>query len=272
MTRPTPVLLAALTAMLLVPADDARPLHGLDALVWVQTSAEYRANVRQTWRTVQWSIDDALTGDAPCAVLADEKPGDGAALPPAIIVDVDETVLDNSPYQARLAIDGTSFSSKSWTAWVEEAAARPLPGALEALRHAASRGVRVFYVTNRDAEHEEATRRNLAKWGFPLAQTDTVLTCGEKDGWGSDKTSRRRFVAATHRVLLIAGDDLNDFIGARTMSLAERGAVFREYDARWGTSWFMLPNPSYGSWMDAALDGGGDDSTAARLAALDPRR
>lgn len=182
-----------------------------------------------------------------------EQTGDYARLPPAVIVDVDETALDNSPFEARMVRRGIEFEPEAWSAWVEEAAAAPVPGALAFAREADRLGVTVFYVTNRDAPLEAATRRNLAAAGFPLAEgPDVVLARGEREAWTSDKASPRAAVAERFRVLLVVGDDLGDFAPAR-VPLEERAALVRNHADRWGERWIVLPNPMYGSWQSALV-------------------
>ena len=125
----------------------------------------------------------------------------------------------------------------------------------------------MFYVTNRDHDLEEATRANLKRHGFPLREgVDTLLTRGEKEGWGSDKTSRRRAIAASYRVLMILGDDFNDFTAAAAGSPADRRSSVADRADWWGRKWFMLPNPSYGSWQRALLQPGDPDPAERRRA------
>jgi len=112
--------------------------------------------------------------------------------------------------------------------------------------------VRAFYVTNRDAEQEEATIANLTRLGFP-ATGETVLCRGEKPGWGSEKTPRRQEIAATHRILLLIGDDLGDFLPGVRTTVEKRAELARPYESNWGKKWFLLPNPGYGSWEDAMV-------------------
>jgi 5'-nucleotidase (lipoprotein e(P4) family) len=236
--------------------------------LWVQTSVEWRAACRQTFLAAQRTLDAALAD--PAWTAAPEQSGAGPArlreLPPAVIVDVDETVLDNSPGQARQVKAGSGFDLKMWTQWVSESQAEPLPGALGFARVASARGITIFYVTNRDAQHEAATRANLMKHGFPLpAVTDVVLCRGEKPEWSSDKSTRRAFVASTHRILLLVGDDLGDFLsGVRTGS-EKRRMLAAPYEEYWGRKWFMLPNPGYGSWEEALYGEGGAKDPAEQL-------
>jgi len=228
--------------------------ENLNAVLWVQTSAEYRAAARQAFTLAEMALDKALADPAWSAV-AEQDGADFADLPPAVIVDVDETVLDNSPNQARQVLDDRDFATESWHEWVREERARAVPGALAFTRAAAARGVRVFYVTNRRHEVEEPTRRNLAAQGFPLdAAVDTVLTRDERPEWGSDKGSRRAHVAAGHRVLLQIGDNLGDFVSGVNVDRVARQALVESHADYWGRRWILLPNPQYGSW-DGALIG-----------------
>lgn len=240
------------------------------AVSWVQQSAEFRALCAQTFNAGRLMLPRALDDFQWSAALEQATVTGFGNLPPAIIVDVDETVLDNSPYQARLIATGQSFARPSWNEWANQAAAEPLAGAVPFLQHAAQQGVTIFYVTNRSSDLEPATRRNLIACGFPVIDEeimDVVLTLGERDETSSDKSPRRRIVAESHRVLMIFGDDLGDFLSAikptssaATSTAAEirseaddlargRAARSAEFDAWWGTRWFMLPNPSYGSWL-----------------------
>lgn len=126
---------------------------------------------------------------------------------PAIIVDIDETVLDNSPYEARLIVDGEDFTLESWGEWVQEAEAEPIAGAQEFLEKAARRGVEVFYISNRSVEHLKATIQNLAAYDFPYADPEHVLLKGDT----SDKTERRETVKRDYEVALLVGDQMTDF-------------------------------------------------------------
>ena len=246
----------------------------LDATLWLQTSAEYVAMSRQTWAAAKRMLTEALA-DTTWSAALEQRQG-AAELPPAVIVDVDETVLDNSPYAARLIERDDSFTETSWTVWVEEAKARPVPGALEFVRAARELGVEVFYVTNRLANLEEATRRNLDAMGFPQGAADDVhLLLEEREAWGSDKTSRREWVAERYRVLLLAGDDLNDFLPARGLSIDQRAELTERHEDKWGTRWFVFANPTYGSWVSAVLDGlesrSSDSVNRRKLESLEPR-
>ena len=251
----------ALLFLCVVPLT-AQSTDTLNAALWMQTSAEYRASALQAWRSARQSLPHALKDKRWTAALEqrDADPKRLRRMPPAIIVDIDETVFDNSPTQKRFIEQNKGrFDSKLWSQWTAEARARAIPGAGEFLREAGGRGVTVFYVTNRNHEEEPATRRNLSEQGLevrdlPNHQTlrDTLLTRGERPEWTSDKSSRRIAVAMHFRILMLCGDDLNDFLPAR-VAPAERSEKARLYEAWWGERWIILPNPAYGSWEDALL-------------------
>lgn len=226
----------------------------LNAVAWTQTSAERDALCRQIYA-------------AATAAVRVRAPAAGGR-PPAVIVDVDETVLDNSPYQARLVQDQQAFSGETWNAWCREAKAAAIPGAVSFAQACVAQGVRVFYVTNRTVAIEAATRTNLAAQGFPLADgedLDVVLSRGDIDE-ASSKVARRASIGSAYRVVVMVGDDLHDFVDAEPSLDARRHAA-EEHADLWGTAWFLLPNPMYGSW-ERTLTAGEQDAAAAKRAAL----
>jgi acid phosphatase len=236
-------------------------LDALNATLWQQQSMEYRASTLQAWRAAAGALPRALKDKSWTASLEQQAmpAKQWKKLPPAIIVDVDETVLDNSPGQARFLLVGDGrYSANLWQAWTAERRAGSVPGAAQFLKEARERGVTVFYVTNRSKEEAEATRANLEAQGFALVDArgglgDTLLLRGEREEWVSDKTSRRQAVATNYRILMLCGDDLNDFFAAR-VAPAERLAKALPYEGWWGVRWIVLPNPMYGSWEDSLLD------------------
>ena len=246
--------------------------QNLHAALWMQSSAEYEASAMQTYATARRMLDVALAD--PTWTAATEQTAPASSLPTAVILDLDETALDNTTYEARGVVTGLPFTSDRWKAWVAEASAKATPGAAEFLSYAKSRGVTPFYITNRNAGDEEAgTLRNLQKLGYPLSATeDTLLTRGEHaTADRSDKSPRRAYVASKYRVLLLIGDDLNDFTTATGKSIEERDAIIRDTANQWGTRWFILPNPSYGSWEKAASGGkSGCEAFENKVKALRP--
>lgn len=232
------------------------PGHALlNAVLWVQSSAEFRAASIQTFAAARRAIDEALAD--PSRVGAIEEANADPSQPPALVVDVDDTVLDNTPFEARMVQRGITYDDTLWKLWVAEGAAPAMPGATEFLKYAQSRGVTVFYVTNRDEADERAgTLANLQRLGFPLAADGSTLQM-RVDPKVSDKGPRRRQIAEKYRLILLVGDDFNDFANVRSAPWSERDALAREKESWWGTRWFMIPNPMYGSWERAAIGTGG---------------
>jgi len=148
-----------------------------------------------------------------------------------------------------------SYSSESWLSWVLEERATPIPGALEYTRHADAMGVTVIYLTNRRGNMEEATRRNLTDLGFPIDTTfDVVLTREERPEWSrGEKTSRRNYVAEHFRIVALFGDNLGDFVDIDDLGVDQRDDEVYGRRSLWGSHWFMLPNPQYGSWESASF-------------------
>jgi acid phosphatase len=235
--------------------------ENLHAVLWTQTATEYAALTQQTYAAARAALDEALAD--PTWTAAPEQVGmeDYESLPPAVVLDVDETVLDNAAYQARLIEDDALYDRETWSAWVEEEAAPAVPGALEFTRAADSLGITVVYLTNRRGPGEAATRRNLEALGFPIDESfDAVLTRGDLTRTGApefdtgEKGPRRTYVAERFRVLQLFGDNLGDFLSDVETSVEERDALAAPYAGWWGTRWFMFPNPQYGSWEGALFD------------------
>lgn len=221
------------------------------ATLWVQNSAEYKALTSSIYRTATSNLAMALE-DSYWTAYPDQENKSIRKLPPAIILDVDETVLDNSAFQARMIEQGSSFNLEKWNSWVMESKADAIPGAVAFTQKAAEQGVTIFYLTNREAKVEEGTRKNLKELGFPLDENeDRILSNNEQEGWTSAKTQRRAYVAKNYRVLMLFGDDLNDFISAKGITQQKRDQLVSENSDKWNKFWYVLPNPVYGSWESA---------------------
>ncbi|MFN0106750.1 MAG: 5'-nucleotidase, lipoprotein e(P4) family [Bryobacteraceae bacterium] len=236
---------AAVLPIMTQPA--AKPDQNLNATLWVQTSAEYAAVATQTYRAAGVALSVALAD--PHWTAAYEQTNDIRALPAAVILDLDETVLDNSSAQVQLIKTGQSFTDENWTAWVKEARAGAVPGAVEFLHAAQLKGVAPHYITNRvcnPADADDPTVRVLRNLRIPY--TPSRLLCRTS---GGNKTDRRRAVAEKYRILLLIGDDFNDFTSAPD-TMDERAKLQKFHEPMWGTKWFVLPNPMYGSWERSA--------------------
>jgi acid phosphatase len=208
----------------------------LNATLWIQSSAEYKAAATQTYQVARTRIDARLHE---------------STRPAAVILDADETAIENMDFETRMIREDKTYDTAAWTKWINESAARAVPGAGEFLAYAKSRGVTPFIITNRKVVEKPGTLANLQRLGYPVT-AETLLVRGERPEWESrDKTPRRDYVASQYRVLLVLGDDLNDFTNAQGLTVEQRDARIRETAAHWGNDWLILPNPVYGSWEDA---------------------
>jgi 5'-nucleotidase (lipoprotein e(P4) family) len=235
----------------------------IDALLWSTASAEYEIIARQIFFQAQRQLDRLVSQKNESAALEQGK--DFSRLPPAVIVEVDETIISNGLFQYQLLSKGEAFNEETnWVTWVNEARAKPVPGALEYTRHAAEKGVTVFYMTNRHASLYEATWRNLRQAGFPLAKESQLLMRNDESGWG--KQSRREKIAREYRVVQMIGDGLGDFMAStENMTPEQRRDISNNYMAYWGEKWFMLPNPVYGDWENAILNASNNNGAPSSM-------
>lgn len=253
MHRTAPALVIALFGALLTGCQQAPKGHDqLDAVLWTQTAIEHELLYQQIYAAATRQLQPALA-DLQWDALA-QAPRDLSRLPPALIVDIDETLLDNTPVNAKAVVDGGAYDYAEWYRWVEKAEARALPGSVAFMQAAASLGITPYYLTNREPGQEADTLRNLRQAGFPIENVGQILTAGTAIGGcqqaGSDKTCRRQWVGERARVLLMVGDSYGDFIAASNRLSAQR-QVAAPYQAWFGQRWFLLPNPTYGGWYTA---------------------
>lgn len=209
------------------------------AVLWQQTSGERRALSYQTFALARMLLDRDLRMNRRIRKAR------------AIIVDLDETILDNSRNEGMLVKNRINFNQKDWTDWVNRAEAEAVPGSVEFLRYAAARGVTVFYITNRRDNQKAGTAENLKKLGFPNVNDQTLMI--QTDPNNLSKESRRQTVGAKYRVVLLMGDDLNDFAAAfeNSKTVESRVETAERNKDQFGKRFIMLPNPMYGSWESA---------------------
>ncbi|MDK1046300.1 MAG: HAD family acid phosphatase [Anaerolineales bacterium] len=266
---------AAICAVFSSPAQSQpAPNDGLNAALWTQTSVEFKGNARGMYRLAEIMLDRALA-DKKWTAAPIVQGRKFKKKPPAVMLDVDETVLDNSAYAAWLVATGGHYSSKTWISFVRAEQSLAVPGSLEFIRYARKKGVQVFYVTNRKAPQEEATRNNLKALGYPIDDSeDTVLLKGEKKDWSSAKGTRKAVITENYRLVLVVGDNFSDFVDDYKGTLAERQAVSDKYSDYWGTRWIVIANPIYGSFESSLFGGNykltGGERRALKIKAMAP--
>ncbi len=245
------ILAASLSLVVLAgcakPAVDIKAPEMLNATLWQHTSAEYEVAVQQAYRLAQENLDKALVDKRWNAAL--EQHGDDATLPPAILLDLDETVIDNTEYEILIIRELGQYSPESFAQWCESAQAPAITGATEFLKYAASRQVAVFYYSARKESLRGCTARNLSALGLPFNDESHLLLDD-----GTSKSEYRSMIASKYRLLLLVGDNLEDFVEGSKSQSGLRRELAQRYAGRWGREWIILPNPMYGHWESTTYD------------------
>ena len=257
-SAPAPSPVAAASATPPVAASTSSAHDNLNAVAFVQTSVEYRALSEQTYRAAADHLDQALKEKNWDALVPEERGNAATGLKPAVVMDVDETVLDNSPYQARLVRDGADYDEVTWAQWVAEKKAKPVPGVVDFAKAASAKGVTILYISNRAEHLKDATLANLKAVGLPVADDSVFLGLGtfvqDCEQNGSEKNCRRRLAGQKYRVLMQFGDQIGDFVQVEVNTREGRDRLYDEYNDWFGERWWMLPNPTYGSWEPALFN------------------
>ncbi|HEX2138257.1 MAG TPA: HAD family acid phosphatase [Woeseiaceae bacterium] len=259
----TASLLPALSAAALAGCA-VQPAGGPDTdlgILWVRDAAEYRALALQAYGEAAEDLPRLIEDRSWSALPGQQNAGE---LPPAIIFDVDETLVSNVEFQIELEPPFRNSKLDDWNAANE---ARPVPGAAEFVQLAIDSGVEVFFVTNRPCQakpgmdkfcpQQDTTIHDLIETGIP-ANADRVMMAAERPDWTREKKVRRDVIAQDYRVIMLVGDDLGDFIPCVRASVAPpctesatealRTATTDAHKRYWGEGWYIIPNPMHGSW------------------------
>lgn len=216
------------------PQNNLIPDGKLFTAMFQQKAAEYKALCYQSYNIAHLRLDQILLQQH--------------AKPLAVVTDIDETVLDNSPYAVHQALQGKDYDGKTWMEWTDKAIADTVPGACTFFKYAASKNVEVFYVTNRSEKERASTLKNLQRFNFPYADDKHLLLRTDT----SSKEPRRLSIQQTNEIVLLLGDNLADlsnvFDDRKFESrLKNTQMLFSEF----GDKFIVLPNPNYGDWEGA---------------------
>ena len=214
--------------------------YSLNAVLWQQRSGEYRALCYQAFAIAKMKLTEKM------ALHRKDE------MPLAIVTDIDETVLDNSPQQASDILHHRTYTEANWKDWTSRAEAAALPGAVAFFQYADKMGIQCFYVSNRRPEERSATIKNLIIAGFPQADSVHVLL---KDT-SSDKEYRRLQIKQHYNIALLVGDNLNDFDKMFYQQPSyTRCNLVRDNSDLFGDVFIILPNAMYGDWESAIWNG-----------------
>lgn len=207
-------------------------------VLWQQTSAEYRALCYQAFNMATLQINEI-----PKKVIKKEKL--------AIITDLDETILDNSYIGAQLIKENKQMNEVEWNRWVQASKATAVPGAVSFLKEVAKKGITIFYVSNRDTSSVKSTLVDLQNLGLPNADAAHCIFRSNT----SSKEVRRNTIAQNYKIVLLVGDNLNDFSAVfEQKSIADRLAETDSVQEEWGKKYIVLPNAVYGEWENALYE------------------
>ena len=234
--------------------DQLRSRENTMGTLWYQNAAEVDALYQQGYNVATNKLKELL-----------KQPTDK---PYSIVLDIDETVLSNIPFQVKMIKDGTAFNPKLWDEWVQKAEATPVAGAKEFLQFADKNKVQIYYISDRTDSQVDATIKNLEAQGIPVQGRDHLMFKKEGD---KSKEGRRQEVMKHTNLVMLFGDNLVDFAEFSTKSEADRDKMFEQLKAEFGDKFIIFPNPMYGSWESAVYQGekkDGKGQSEARLNAL----
>ena len=229
-------------------------------LLWVKHAAEYEAITTQVYRSAEDALP-AYIADTSWSAMPEQSGAED--LPPAVILDVDETVVSNIDFQIA---HERPFTNRKLYDFYREHAAIPVPGVVEFIAAARQAGVAVFFVTNRPCEfiddnpdpcpQKRGVVEELESIGIDTDDAHVMLA--DENDWDRAKIRRREHIAKTHRVIMLIGDDLGDFVPCVRKKLygpctepatkASRAQLVDKYRSYWGNGWYILPGPTHGSW------------------------
>ena len=234
--------------------DQLRSRENTMGTLWYQNAAEVDALYQQGYNVATNKLKELL-----------KQPTNK---PYSIVLDIDETVLSNIPFQVKMIKDGTAFNPKLWDEWVQKAEATPVAGAKEFLQFADKNKVQIYYISDRTDAQVDITIKNLEAQGLPVQGRDHLMFKKEGD---KSKEGRRQEVLKHTNLVMLFGDNLVDFAEFSTKSEADRDKMFEQLKAEFGDKFIIFPNPMYGSWESAVYQGekkDGKGQSEARLNAL----
>lgn len=233
------------------PEKETAPLHASDhpqtlASIYNYYADEYVALTYQAFNIARLRIDMII-----------EKRSESDKL--AIVVDIDETLLDNSPHQALMILSDSNYPYM-WNEWCDLATAKPVPGAVDFLKYADQEGFAIFYVSNRKEKFvHESTMKNLTALGFPQVNPEHIMLRLERSETNpdpSDKQARRDQIGVQgYEIVMLIGDNLGDFYTDHH-DHKQRVDQLKSYRASFGDRFIILPNAMYGNWpASLGIDG-----------------
>ncbi len=240
--------------------------HLLQSILWYQHSPEMRALYIQSYN------------NAKIALLSNLKNKIHKQKKNAVVVDIDETILDNSPYEGWLFLTNNIYCDSSWNEWVKEAKAEPLPGTVDFLNFAKNNGCEVFYISNRKKDPLfEPTLQNLKKFNLPFADEKHLLLKTKSDTNSAGKTTKekRRLMIENElnfEIVLLCGDQIadfdNEFSVAKGITEKQINERVDKLSGKFGSRFIIIPNPMYSDWLSQNISGSDKNNKCTHLDSL----
>ena len=193
---------------------------------WVVNSNEYEALCNQTYYMASLQLDKILKKNRKNRNLA-------------IVMDLDETVLDNSQYQVENNKKNQTFNMDSWSDWVLREEAKLVPGVKKFINKIRKNNIQLIFISNRMHKRLRATKNNMIKIGLHSKNDIYLLRKNKNDKKNIRRqeiynSSGRMKEFKSFKVVQYFGDAMGDF------PLLENN--------EFGKSQYILPNPMYGKW------------------------
>ncbi len=240
------VLLFILTGCASRPFTHGDSEHKTLAVMWMQNSAEYRALSYQAYNVAIDRLREL------------SRSRRKSKLPMAVVLDIDETVLDNSPYEVTNILADRPYTPKTWDEWVDKKIAKALPGVVRFSGEATKLGIELFYVSNRRIKGLESTYQNMLDEKIVVKRENIFLRTTT-----DSKKDRRSEIMQNYDVVMLVGDNLIDFHESfENLPNSSRSTFVDSYSQEFGRKLIVIPNPMYGAWLDAIY--GGEESEAVR--------
>ncbi len=221
-------------------------------IYWIQTSNEYQNVTKSLYYLAQIQLDEILKNKEKSAFL--EQKDNFKNLPPAVIMDIDDTILNTTNFAVYMNLNpNKGYSTKDWNKYVKQEISFAILGSVEFINYALSKGVTVFFVSNRTHDGFNATLNNLKKVGINVPNMkDRIMLVRGKKNWDSNKYNRYKEIAKKYYISMIIGDNMTDFLApfAEDITYKEYKKLNKIYASYIGKYWIQIPATTYGSWQN----------------------
>lgn len=133
----------------------------------------------------------------------------------AVVFDIDETALSNYEYTKKI---GFGYIYKLWNEWQLKGIAPAIKDTKRFYDYLISKNIRVIFISGRNADVGEATKKNLIEQGY--TKFDALILRSESENkisaaeWKAAK--RKDLISKGYNIIACIGDQESDFAGGNT--------------------------------------------------------